>query len=319
MEISRRALLASGSLAVLPGLAGGRGVAGSLAGLSALGGDGSGAALRFGAITDIHYADIDARGTRFYRDSLAKVRAAIEGMNRAHDERALAFAVHLGDLIDTNAETLDDAAVEQELGHLRTMEAELDRLAMERHYVFGNHCLYTLTREEFAAHSRAQRSHYSFDRRFTEGSGSLHVVVLDACYTSDGTGYGRRNFDWTDTNLPEHELRWLEADLAAARDPVIVLTHQRLDGEGQTTIRNAPAARAILEKSGRVLAVLQGHSHENSLATIGGIPYVVLRATVEGAGLEHEAHALVEVLPDLSIAVRGFGMQSARELTRGAG
>ena len=30
-------------------------------------------AARFGIITDVHYADYDTAGTRFYRDSLPKV------------------------------------------------------------------------------------------------------------------------------------------------------------------------------------------------------------------------------------------------------
>ena len=37
----------------------------------------------------------------------------------------------------------------------------------------------------------------------------FHFVVLDSCFKSDGTPYGRRNFKWTDANVPESELRWL--------------------------------------------------------------------------------------------------------------
>lgn len=37
--------------------------------------------LSFGVITDIQYRDADPQGTRFYRNSLGKLRAAVEHLN----------------------------------------------------------------------------------------------------------------------------------------------------------------------------------------------------------------------------------------------
>lgn len=298
-------------MALLPGIGSARSARRSMAVRSVTGESRADPAIRFATLTDIHYADADPRGSRHYRDSIPKVRAAVEAINGVDNESPVAFCAALGDLIDSRNTPVEEGGIEEEIGYLRTIEGELGRLACERHYVFGNHCVHTLTKAEFAEHSGAQPSFYSFDRPFTEGSGSLHVVVLDACFTSDSTPYGRRNFHWTDANIPEHELRWLEADLAATHAPTIVLTHQRLDGEGSTTIRNAPAVRRVLEEAGNVLAVLQGHHHENSLGVIESIPYVVLRAVVEGAGLDHNAFGMVEIHPDLSVAVLGFGDQAS--------
>lgn len=316
-DTSRRALLAAGSLALLPGLtAGKQAAAHTLAGRS-LTGDASPAepAVRLATLTDIHYADADPRGNRYYRDSIPKVARAIEKINEAAEASPLAFCALLGDLIDSRDTPIEEGGVEQEIEYLKTIDSHLARLDTERHYVFGNHCVHTLTKDEFAEHSGAQPSFYSFDRPFTHGSGSLHVVVLDACYTADGTPYARRNFHWTDANIPGHELRWLEADLAATNAPTLVLTHQRLDGDGPTTIRNAPAVRAVLERSGKVLAVLQGHHHENSLAVIEGIPYLVMRAVVEGPGVENHAFGLVDIFADYSLIVHGFGTQAGHERT----
>lgn len=312
---SRRALLAAGSLALMPGLVpGSRSVARTLAGQALTGNPKADPAIRLATLTDIHYADADTRGNRYYRDSIPKVALAVDAINEAAAASPVAFCAMLGDLIDSRDTPIDEGGVEQEISYLRIIEAKLARLNTDRHYVFGNHCVHTLTKREFAAHSAAQPSFYSFDRPFTTGTGSLHVVVLDACYTSDGTPYGRRNFHWTDANLPDHELAWLEADLAATTAPTIVLAHQRLDGDGSTTIRNAPAARQILEQSGKVLAVIQGHHHENSLAVINDIPYLVMRAVVEGPGVDNHAFSLVDIHPDHSILINGFGTQANHEL-----
>ncbi len=52
--------------------------------------------LTFGLVTDVHYADADTRGTRHYRDSLAKLMAAVEEFQR----QKVAFVAELGDLIN---------------------------------------------------------------------------------------------------------------------------------------------------------------------------------------------------------------------------
>ena len=94
-------------------------------------------------------------------------------------------------------------------------------LPRDRHHVLGNHCVDTLTKEEFLDRVGQERSFYSFD------VGGYHFVVLDACFRSDGQPYGRKNFEWTDANIPAHEVEWLEADLASTSRPTIVFAHQR--------------------------------------------------------------------------------------------
>jgi hypothetical protein len=37
--------------------------------------------LRFGMVTDCHYADVDSAGTRFYRESLDKLSECVAHMN----------------------------------------------------------------------------------------------------------------------------------------------------------------------------------------------------------------------------------------------
>ena len=89
-----------------------------------------------------------------------------------------------------------------------------------------------------------------------------HFVVLDACFRSDGQPYGRENSEWTDANIPGVEAEWLRADLKQTPHKSVVFVHQRLDVEPPLGVKNASEIRRVLEESGKVLAVLQGHYHQ---------------------------------------------------------
>ena len=225
------------------------------------------APLRVGLVTDLHYADKPSVGTRYYRESLAKLEEAAQQFKR--DQPTL--LVELGDLIDA----ADSVDVEQ--GYLQKINGVFSAICQDRHYVLGNHCVNTLTKEEFLGGVEQKKSYYSFDR------GGFHFVVLDSCFRSDGEAYGRNNFQWTDANIPTPELDWLAADLQANNKPVIVFAHQRLDVSNNHGVKNNADVRKILEDSKRVLAVFQGHSHQNDLKEIGGIHYCTLVAMVEGS------------------------------------
>jgi alkaline phosphatase len=184
-------------------------------------------------------------------------------------------------------------------------------MAVERHYVLGNHCVDTLTKAEFLGEVEQAESYYSFDR------GGFHFVVLDACFRSDGQPYGRRNFEWTDANVPAVELEWLDANLKAADGPVIVFAHQRLDVSTSHGVRNALDVRHVLERSGQVTAVLQGHSHQNAYREIGGIHYATLVAMVEGSGAERNGYSVMDLLPDGGVQLRGFRTQQSFQWSSG--
>lgn len=253
--------------------------------------------FRVGLMTDLHHADKEPAGTRHYRETLGKLDEAVA---RFHQERP-SFVVELGDFID------QAPSVEQELEWLKAVEARYARLPMPRHYVLGNHCVTTLTKAEFAAHTgAAPAGHHAFDHD------GVRFLILDACHREDGQPYGRQNFHWRDANIPRPQLDWLQDQLAAAGGPVVVFAHQRLDHDTAHAVRNAAEVRARLEKSGKVLAVFQGHSHKNDCQEIAGIHYVTLVAMIEGSGPDSSGYALLDVLPDGSLRLQGFRRQTSR-------
>ncbi len=251
--------------------------------------------LKVGLITDLHYADKPPAGTRHYRETLDKLNEAAQQFQK--DQATV--LVELGDLIDA----ADSVSVEQ--GYLKTINERFAAICKDCHYVLGNHCVDTLHKEEFLDTVGQDASYYSFDR------GDFHFVVLDSCFRSDGQPYGRRNFKWTDANVPQAELEWLTTDLQNTDKHVVVFAHQRLDVSNNHGVRNNFDVRSILEKSGQVLAVFQGHSHANDLKQINGIHYCTLVAMVEGAGADNNGYSLLELASDGTIKVTGWRKQSS--------
>ncbi|MDZ7342970.1 MAG: hypothetical protein ONA90_00480 [candidate division KSB1 bacterium] len=74
-------------------------------------------------------------------------------------------------------------------------------------------------------------------------------------------------------------------------------------------MKNAERVRKILEKSKRVLAVIQGHAHKGAYAMINGIHYFTLKALVEGPTLKNNSFGIVSIEKDNRVSLRGFGQQ----------
>lgn len=253
--------------------------------------------VRFGYVTDCHYAaHIDRPGDpRRYAEGLAKLRAFAEAMNGLGAD----FVVEGGDFKDLGRTPAES------LAYLDAMEAALAAFKGPRYHVLGNHDHDNLTKEEFLAHvanagqDRA-RGWYAFTR------GGVTFIVLDACYRPDGTPYARGNFNWKEAFLPSEQVEFLRATLAAAPGPCVPIVHQQLDAEDETCIRNAAEVRAVLEASGKVTCVVQGHYHEGAFREINGIGYYTQKASVIGSGLAHNAYALIEVYASGAVKVTGF-------------
>ncbi len=250
--------------------------------------------VRAGLITDLHYADKEPRGSRHYRESLAKLDEAAKQFAKSKPD----FVVELGDLIDAAD------SVEVELGYLTTIQEKFAALPGDKHCVLGNHCVDTLTKDEFLGAVGQEKSYYSFD------AAGVHFIVLDSCFRSDGMPYQRKNFEWTDPNIPTEELDWLKADLDATEsEQVIVFAHQRLDVEDNHGVKNAADVRKLFEASGKVRAVFQGHSHKNDHKLIDGTHYVTLVAMVEGSGEASNGYSTLDVFDDGTLSISGFRKQ----------
>jgi hypothetical protein len=261
--------------------------------------------VRFGIVTDCHYADANPVGTRFYRESLDKLSECVARMNAEH----VSFLIELGDFKDQDTPPVESRT----LSYLRKIEGVFQCFRGPRYHVLGNHDMDSLSKRQFLVNVEntgidPDRSYYSFDVP------GLHCVVLDATYRADGSNYDHGNFDWTDANTPAHELDWLRRDLAVSKSPAVVFIHQLLDGEGPVYVRNAAEVRQVLQESGKVLAVFQGHHHEGAYGRIEGIHYYTLKGVIEGQGPENNSYAIVELQQGRDLIVTGYRTAASKEL-----
>jgi predicted phosphodiesterase len=280
---SRREFLRSGAVLIATGLG-----VGTLVGAPPAR-DG----ITIGMFTDSHYADRKRGGSRFYSDSSAKLTEFVADMNKAKPD----FAIVLGDFVDKGK------TLQAETAYLKHIEGVFSKFKGPRHHVIGNHDVATLTKAQFVDGAGMPGPHYSFD------SGPMHCIVLDANYKKDLTPYNAGNFNWTQTYVPPDEMKWLEADLKKTTRKTVVFIHQPLDDEkGAHGVKNAPEVRRILERSGKVLTVFQGHNHKGGYHRINGIHYFTMRAMVEGPGVKNNSYALARISAG-GVKIKGFVKQ----------
>lgn len=233
--------------------------------------------VRAGIITDLHKTTKTDSHTRKYSASMNKMKMFMDAMKDVKP----AFLIELGDFVDTLAPGTDPVA------NLKEIETLFTSFAGPTYHVLGNHDFDNLRRDQFLnavtnTGIPRGRTWYSWD------AGGVHCIVLDADYTPKN----HRPYDmntpedsfwtWIDTCIPPQELAWLQEDLRKTALPVLVFTHQTLDrvDEQDHNIKNASAVRALLEESGRALAVISGHDHQGGYANIKGIHYLVLNGNV---------------------------------------
>jgi len=107
---------------------------------------------------------------------------------------------------------------------------------------------------------------------------------------------------------------WLRDELIRSHDPVMIFVHQLLDEKGSVYVKNAELVRKLLEDSGKVLAVFQGHHHPGQYNKINDIHYYTLKAMVEGSGKENNFYAVVDLQQD-KIVIQGYRKAVSHELT----
>jgi 3',5'-cyclic AMP phosphodiesterase CpdA len=257
--------------------------------------------VRFGMVTDPHFARTEILWERYYDQSAAKLADAVKTFNNGN----LDFIIELGDLKDQG--TPPDR--QETMEFLIEIENVLSRYNGPVYHVLGNHDMDSISKEEFLKniknHGQAQaKKYYSF---ITNG---IKFIVLDANYNEDGADYDSGNFDWTYCKIPEFQIEWLKNELNTNDLPVIVFTHQLLDSFSDVPethfIDNAAEIRELLESSKKVLAVFQGHFHDGNYSFRNGIHYYTLKAMVEKSLPENNSFAIVEVDSDLNIKIEGF-------------
>lgn len=265
--------------------------------------------LRFGIVSDVHYAERDPSMNRYYRQSADKLKECIDLMNR----QKVDFVIELGDFKDQD-EVPDEAKT---LQYLAAIESVFRQFKGPTYHVLGNHDMDSISKEQFLTRVvntqvPTSQSYYSFNQH------GVHFIVLDGNFTWEGKAYDHGNFSWDQALIPEQQLQWLEKDLQSNTLPAVVFIHQLLDDSKTKahSVQNAAQVRLILEQSGRVLGVFQGHVHEESYTLINNIHYYSMLAMAEFSGIENNSFVIVELYKDGSLVVNGYHRSSDQKFIK---
>lgn len=219
--------------------------------------------MKIGIYTDCHYSSKEVSGPRYHSQSLRKIKEAYEAFEREGCE----LAICLGDLIDT------EPHISMEIDNLTKIGEVIRGFSIPTVCLMGNHDAFVLTDEQFY-------KALGIPRVDELSLGDKRLLFLDACYFKSGRHYKPGDSDWTDSFFPYEEE--LCKKLTVGVDTYIFV-HQNIDPQIRADHRifNADRLIEIINKSGTVKAVFQGHYHPGHTSEHGGIKYITLPAMCE--------------------------------------
>jgi Calcineurin-like phosphoesterase len=286
----------------------------------ALGGKASASAaswpdLTFGVIADPQYADVDPIATRFYRNSLVKLAAAVAELNK----HPLAFTATLGDLID------------RDFASFRSIMEVYAKLASPHHPILGNHdfSVADADKGKVLAALGMDAPYYSRIVKgwrfvFLDGTdtavwrqpaGDPRTAAAKTTLTEIAARTGHRFNPAGDTAIGGVQMAWLEKELdAAARESqrVIVFNHYPVFPAVPPNLLDAADIVTLIGKHPHVAAYMNGHNHRGNYGKQGHCHYVNLKGMVETE--KETAYAVVKCFPD-RLEIKGWGLEPDRSLT----
>ena len=233
--------------------------------------------MKLGLISDLHYSSAPLTcGKRYNSASLIKLEKAM----RCFEENKCDLAIILGDITDT------EPSHDMEAENVKKVSALLASSPLKTICLMGNHDAFVFTNDEFYQLLGPEHKPALIEQP------GCNLVFIDACCSKNGSHYQPGNVDWTDTFYPHTED--LENTLVRLQGNTYVFMHQNIDAEIRKDhcLFNAGQIRAILEKSGKVRTVYQGHYHPGHHSFLNGIEYTTLPAACE-----NEAAWMIADLP----------------------
>jgi manganese-dependent ADP-ribose/CDP-alcohol diphosphatase len=267
--------------------------------------------LSFGLLTDVQYADADPEGERHFRESIPKLKAAVEWLAK----KKLPFTLHLGDLIDRDFKSF------------ATVMPLFNGLGHQVRHLLGNHDYSVADGEKGRLLEVAVMpcEHYQF-----RNSG-VRFVMLD---TNDLSTYkhpagsprdleaearlkmladaGVNNAKPWNGGISEAQLKWLDAELTAAdteKERVVICGHHPLLPATGHQVWNSEEVLAVIDRHSSVVAYLNGHHHAGAEEIRNGIPYITFKSILHEP--EVNAFSAIHLYAD-RMEIEGNGREKSR-------
>lgn len=266
----------------------------------------------FGLMADCQYADSDRRGSRCYRESPGKLKAAVEELNK-HD---LAFSFHVGDFIDRDFSSFD------------VLIPITSKLQTPLFHALGNHDFDVKDDEKSAVPGKLglKNGYYSFSKH------GFRLIIID---TTEVSPYrnptGTALHDSATEELQrlreqgapgakpwngrpgDQQMTWLTSELKAATaagEKVIILGHHPILPKEAHAIWNADQMNELLQTYPCAKVYINGHNHAGHYTDVGGLHYLTLDGMLETP--DTNAFSIARVFED-RLEIQGHGRQESYE------
>jgi len=264
--------------------------------------------LKIGLVADPQYADKPVSKTRFYRESLNKLKEAVDTFNQENVD----FVQNLGDIIDEGWSNFDS---------IFFVYKKLNS-SIENYQLLGNH--------DFSIDSSQMKGllgklsmpdcYYSYERKgwrfivldatdYAYYSNSLHghsINEIDDYYSQIE---GRANQKTYNGAIGKKQQTWLKNEIAKAekaKQKIIIFSHVPIRPfGGKYNLWNDFEIANLIEKSPNVVAYISGHNHAGDYVCVNGIHYITLSGMVEE---QSNSFGILYVYKDY-VLLKGAGSQ----------
>lgn len=270
--------------------------------------------LKIGLVADPQYKNAPSVGEREYKESLWKLKEAIDTFNY----HKVGFIQNLGDIID------------KDWGSFDSIIPVYDKIddGIDNYHLLGNHdfAVDSTQKENLLKTLSMPNYYYSYvkkDWRFIvlDGtdyayfSNSLHNYNIDKINLYYAKTEGKKNHYTWNSGVGEKQQAWLKEELKIAESldqKVIVFCHLPVKPNFSASLWNNDEIVAILESSPSVVAFINGHHHDGGYAYENGIHYFTIFGMVNTM---ISSYAILEIRKD-SLFLKGFGNQKSYSFSR---
>lgn len=263
----------------------------------------------FGVFTDAQYCDCDPMETRFYRNSMPKLREAFVSFI----EENVGFVVNLGDIIEK-----DYSSFAPPLDLIKESSLKV-------YHVAGNHDFSVVPRfkKRVIPLLSGKSGYYSFSVGYFRfivldgneisiyGPGNRNAVRQAEAMAEKLKNDGEQNFhDWNG-GISSTQLSWLRKQLEESlvrEEKVFILCHFPAWPENEHNLYNYREVVSLLENQNNIIAWFSGHNHTGNYGNRTNIHFYNFKGMVETENLN--SYAIVEVYRN-RIWIKGFGREKS--------
>ncbi|UCH14745.1 MAG: metallophosphoesterase [Bacteroidales bacterium] len=269
--------------------------------------------LKIGLIADPQYCDCPPGGTRYFRETLWKLPAAIDTLNKNEVD----FVVTLGDVIDRYYESFD------------SILPLYDSLDMPEYKLLGNHAfeeVHDSLKDTIIHLYNMPDYYYHFtynDWRFIILDGTelaaydsiLHPDLREEADSVWQSVQGQINDETWNGGIGRKQRQWIETTISDAlvnNQKVILFCHFPVYPQHYLNLWNREDIIEIVEKYDNTVAYINGHNHDGNYGILNGKHYITQKAMVET--IDTSSYSILEIY-DNKLVFKSYGLMDNHILT----